>query len=417
MNEKKKKVPQLRFPGFSGEWEERKLGDVLDEMKSGLSRMLSNDDIGLPVVRANNVNDGTLNLVDDVKYWYIDDPQGANTSNYLVHKNDILVNFINSEAKMGTATIVDEEPDRDTIYTTNIMKLKVNSQNDPYFVFNQTFCQKYKNYVKSITKPAVNQASFTTVDFKKFDFSVPVKEEQQKIGAFFKQLDNLITLHQRKLSHLQTRKKGLLQKMFPKDGELFPELRFPGFTDAWEVRNMNDLVSQVVREVPKPIKAYKRISVRSHAKGTFHQNVDDPSTVAMDKLYVVKVNDLIVNITFAWEHAIAIAKPEDDGLFVSHRFPTYRADGKSDIQFVRYMVSRENFRRKLEFISPGGAGRNRVLNKSDFLKIRVVVPTTLKEQENIGNYFNKLDSQITLHQRKLNHLQTRKKALLQQLFV
>ena len=108
-------TPNIRFDGFTGDWEQRKLGDVIAELKSGLSRQLDNADIGLPVVRANNINDGKLDMENDVKYWYKDDPQGADTSNYLIHKNDILINFINSEAKMGTATIVDIEPARDTI--------------------------------------------------------------------------------------------------------------------------------------------------------------------------------------------------------------------------------------------------------------------------------------------------------------
>ena len=163
---------------------------------------------------------------------------------------------------------------------------------------------------------------------------------------------------------------------------------------------MGELVEQITREVPKPDKPYYRLSVRSHAKGTFKQFVDDPDKVAMDKLFTVKENDLIVNITFAWEHAIAVVSKENDGLLVSHRFPTYRADGKSDINFLKYLVGQEDFRRKLEFISPGGAGRNRVLNKQDFLKIKIIVPSQVSEQENIGRFFSNFDDLITLHQRK-----------------
>lgn len=198
--------------------------------------------------------------------------------------------------------------------------------------------------------------------------------------------------------------------------ENVPKLRFPGFTDGWEKRRLGDLVTQVIREVPKPSEPYYRISVRSHAKGTFHQKVDDPSEVAMDKLYIVKENDLIVNITFAWEHAIAVAKKEDDGLLVSHRFPTYRADENSDIKFMHYLVSREYFRKKLEFISPGGAGRNRVLNKEDFLRISEVVPPTIEEQKNIGSFLAQIDNLITLHHSKLNNVKNLKAGLLQKMF-
>ena len=104
-----------------------------------MSRELSNDDIGLPVIRANNISDGILNLDRDIKYWFKEDPKGANTANYFVKENDILVNFINSEAKMGTAAIVLREPDRETIYTTNILKLTVKEDYYPYFIYLMTF--------------------------------------------------------------------------------------------------------------------------------------------------------------------------------------------------------------------------------------------------------------------------------------
>ena len=140
-----KAVPEIRLDGFEGEWRIIKLGDVLSELKSGLSRELSNDDIGLPVIRANNISDGILNLDRDIKYWFKEDPKGANTANYFVKENDILVNFINSEAKMGTAAIVLREPDRETIYTTNILKLTVKEDYYPYFIYLMTFVQSYQN--------------------------------------------------------------------------------------------------------------------------------------------------------------------------------------------------------------------------------------------------------------------------------
>ncbi|MEI3023847.1 MAG: restriction endonuclease subunit S [Streptococcus sp.] len=168
--------------------------------------------MGLPVIRANNISDGNVNLERDIKYWFKENPKGADTA-YFVKENDILVNFINSEAKMGTAAIVSREPDRETIYTTNILKLTVKEDYYPYFIYLMTFVQNYQNYIKSITKPAVNQASFTTVDFKKYEFLCPAFQEQQAMGAC-SNLDNLISAHQEKISQLETLKKKLLQDMF-----------------------------------------------------------------------------------------------------------------------------------------------------------------------------------------------------------
>ena len=191
-----KHIPEIRFKGFTDAWEQRKFSDIFAEVKSGLSRMLSNDDIGLPVVRANNINDGQLNLADDIKYWYKNDPQGANTNNYLIDQGDILINFINSEAKMGTAAYVTRRPERDTIYTTNILRCKVNDEYNSYFIYSLTFLNSYKNYIASITKPAVNQASFTTVDFKKYSIKIPTEKEQNQIANLIETFNQLITLHQ-----------------------------------------------------------------------------------------------------------------------------------------------------------------------------------------------------------------------------
>lgn len=184
---------RTRLDGFDGEWEEVELGNIISSLKSGLSRELRNYDVGLPVVRANNINDGKLNLNDDVKYWYKDDPKGADTSQYLIKKDDILVNFINSEAKMGTSAIVLRDCSRDTIYTTNILRMRVKDNFCSKFLFYITFTNLYKKYIIDISKIAVNQASFTTVDYKQFKFRAPIDtEEQQAIASVITAMDEEI---------------------------------------------------------------------------------------------------------------------------------------------------------------------------------------------------------------------------------
>ena len=203
--------PSYRFVGHTEPWEEKKLGEVTSDLKSGLSRMLANEDIGLPVIRANNINDGYLDLSNDIKYWYEVDPQGSNTNNYVVEENDILINFINSEAKMGTSAIVRFPLDRKTIYTTNILRLRVSEGISSNFIFYIFSISRYINFIKSITKPAVNQSSFTTVDFKKFIIFLPSLPEQTAIGSFFQDIDQLISLQQRKLEVLKEQKKTYLK--------------------------------------------------------------------------------------------------------------------------------------------------------------------------------------------------------------
>ena len=214
MTEHKKLQPEIRFARFTDDWEQRKLGEFVSSLRSGLSRMLDSEDIGLPVIRANNINNGYVDLENDIKYWYQIDPMGANTRNYLVAKDDILINFINSESRMGSAAIMRSIPSRDTIYTTNILRLRLTSDLDPYWFYIQTQSKLYLEYIKSISKVAVNQASFTTVEFKNFTFFCPSTKEQTQIGNFFKQLDDTIALHQREVEKYKKIKQSYLEKMF-----------------------------------------------------------------------------------------------------------------------------------------------------------------------------------------------------------
>ena len=245
--------------------------------------------------------------------------------------------------------------------------------------------------------------------------ALPSVSEQSAIGSLFRTLDDLLTSYKDNLANYQSLKATMLSKMFPKAGQTVPEIRLDGFERKWEKKKLIDIVSPVSRKVKKPSDPYYRLSIRSHAKGTFKQFVDDPKKIAMDNLFEVKENDLVVNITFAWEHAIAVASKEDDGLLVSHRFPTYVID-KSDKNFINIYIKREEFRQKMDLLSPGGAGRNRVLNVKDFINIQMIVPE-LEEQQAIGAYFSNLDNLIDAHQEKITQLETLKKKLLQDMFI
>jgi len=200
--------------------------------------------------------------------------------------------------------------------------------------------------------------------------------------------------------------------------ELKPNLRFPEFLDApqWTKKPLEEILLPIVRERTKPVEAYTGLGLRSHGKGTFLKNLENPDKNSMEYLYEVQCDDLIVNITFAWEGAIAIAKSTDTGALVSHRFPTYEFKRDSAIpDFFRYIILDKQFVYKLGVISPGGAGRNRVLNKNDFLKLRVILPE-VSEQQKVADCLTNLDELIAAHGHKLDTLKTHKSGLMQQLF-
>lgn len=169
----------------------------------------------------------------------------------------------------------------------------------------------------------------------------------------------------------------------------------------WQVLPIKYIVKQVKREKEKPSEPYWRLSVRSHAKGTFHSFVENPEQVVMEELFEVKENDLIVNITFAWEHAIAIVKKEDEGLLVSHRFPTYEFNKNACVKFYENIIKFPRIKKMLGDMSPGGAGRNRVLNQTDFYNKLYVPYTSRKEQEKIAEILSCCDKVIELKEKTI----------------
>lgn len=195
-----------------------------------------------------------------------------------------------------------------------------------------------------------------------------------------------------------------------------PELRFSEFSTEWEQTELGKLLIYKPRMVPKPTTPFKALGLRSHYKGTFQKLNFDPNRISMDKLFLVEENDFVLNITFAWEGALAIAKKEDSGSLVSHRFPTYIFDENvSNHKYFRYVYPTNKMKYALRNISPGGAGRNRVLNKSDFLKLKIYLPS-LSEQQKIANFLSSTDSWIINLQSQKESLELYKKGVMQKIF-
>ena len=208
---------EIRFKDDNGndypEWVEKRLGEITTLMQSGLSRKLSDKDIGVPVIRSNNLQNGRVKT-HDIKYWHKIDDKGAKMENYYLKEKDLLVNFINSLSQIGKVSIYNNEFDREIIFTTNIMRLNFKENIDPKYIFNLFQAKRYADFIQSISKPAVSQASFTTVDFKMFKFKLPCLEEQEKIANFLSSIDKKIEVVTKEIERNKEFKKGLLQQMF-----------------------------------------------------------------------------------------------------------------------------------------------------------------------------------------------------------
>lgn len=168
---------------------------------------------------------------------------------------------------------------------------------------------------------------------------------------------------------------------------------------AWEQRKLGDLLSRYENHVPMPINGYWRLGIRSHCKGTFHTFVESGKELEAAQMSKVKAGNFILNITFAWEQALAITRQEDEGKLVSHRFPQFTPTKELDIEFFQYLMTSNAFKHHLELSSPGGAGRNKVLKISEMLKYEIRLPS-IDEQLAISNGLNQISNLITLHQQE-----------------
>ena len=197
--------------------------------------------------------------------------------------------------------------------------------------------------------------------------------------------------------------------------EQVPAIRFQGFADPWEQRKLSEVFSSYTDPVDIPHDGYERLGIRSHAKGTFHSYVPAGHELQTAQMHRVAANKFIVNITFGWEHAVAVTDENDAGKLVSHRFPQFSLSDELDPQFLKFIILDERFRHHLWLASPGGAGRNRVLNLNQMLQYEIQIPCVAEQRKIAGALIN-IDTLITLHQRKYDKLVAIKRSMLEKMF-
>lgn len=400
------KTPKLRFKEFSGEWEKTSLKKVTNGFEYGMNSASTEFDGENKYIRITDIDESTSKYIDS----NVVSPLGELEDKYLVKENDIL--FARTGASTGKAYLYDSK-DGKLYFAGFLIRANVNTDNNAKFIFLQTKTRKYDKWVKVMSMRS-GQPGINSQEYASYSFNCPSKEEQEKIASFFSLIDKKISLQSEKVGMLKEYKKGMMQKIFSR------ELRFKDDSGRdypeWEDGKVKNIITEHLYQLDKPSDSYWRLGLRSHGKGTFYEYVTDPSKISMDKLYEVKKDMLIVNITFAWEHAIAVTDEHDEGKLVSHRFPTYDFNDNAVKEFYKYYVLLPKFRHYLENASPGGAGRNRVLNKKQFLEIYAPIPC-VEEQNKIASVLGKLDKKIQKEQEKLDSLNEYKKGLLQQMFV
>ncbi|MFN6872539.1 restriction endonuclease subunit S [Enterococcus hirae] len=388
--------PEIRFPGFTEDWEQHKLIEVA-RYRNGKAHEQAIDESGKYIV----VNSKFVSTNGRVKKYtnIIIDP---------LKKNELA--FVLSDVPNGKAIARTFLVDKEHRYSLNqrIAGITPHKDTDSYFL--NVLMNRNPYFLKFDN--GVGQTNLTKADVENFIGHYPSYEEQQKIGTFFKQLDDTIALHQRKLDLLKETKKGFLQKMFPKNGAKVPEIRFPGFTEDWEQRKLGDLGSVAMNKRIFKDQTSDNGEVPFFKIGTFGSHPDAFISRELFEEYKSKypypeVGDILISASGSIGRTV-VYQGEDE-YFQDSNIVWLKHNGRLDNKFLQQFYS------IVKWQGLEGSTIKRLYNKN-ILDTNISVPT-LDEQNKLGAFFEQLDDTIALQQRKLDLLKETKKGFLQKMFV
>ncbi len=409
MDKNKVNVPKIRFPGFTDPWEQRKLGEISDKVTEKNIKNFYDETF---------TNSAEFGIVTQRDFFDKDISNSKNLNGYyIVHNDDFVYNpRISNFAPVGPIK-------RNRLARTGVMS-------PLYYVFrthdiDKNYLEHYfdttcwHSFMKLNGDSGARADRFAIKDsvFIQMPIPFPSLEEQKKMAKFLDTIKILITLHQRKLNHLQDKKKGLLQKMFPKDGEKFPELRFPGFTDPWEQRKLGEVFEQTSEYVNPKLENLELWSLTV-------ENGLTPKTDRYNREFLVKKEDQFKSVSnneFIYNPMNMTLGAIDLNLTgkkvaVSGYYITMKTTDNYDNMYFGIWLKTSLAIRMYKLFATGSLIERQRVQFPTFSQIKASVPIK-EEQSKIGQFFNQLDNLITLHQRKLNHLQQQKKGLLQQMFI
>jgi len=403
------KKPAIRFAGFTEDWEQRKLGEVGtittgNTPSTAVTEYYSDD--GIVWVTPTDISKN-ITYETEKKLSKLGRQVGR-----VVPKNTILVTCI---ASIGKNTMLGNTGS----FNQQINGLTPNENKyEPYFLLTESelWSAQMKKSAAAGTMQIVNRTEFS--ELKTW---IPTLDEQKIIGTYFRNLDNLITLHQRKYEKLTNVKKSMLEKMFPKNGRDVPEIRFKGFTEAWEQRKLGEVVQIERGGSPRPIDDYITDSPNglnwvkigdAPAQGHYiTKTAEKIRPEGLSKTREVHPGDLILSnsMSFGKPYIMGIDGCIHDGwLLIRDTNSTF------DLTFLCHLLGTPQMLDQYRSLAAGSTVNN--LNKELVGNTAVTIPK-IDEQRVLGQYLELLDNLITLYQRKLEKLQNIKKSMLEKMFV
>ena len=405
------KTPSIRFKGFTDPWEQRKLGDISSLITKGTTPKDKSGTGEVNFIKVENINDYSGNITGMSKIS-LEEHQGYLKRSQL-QEGDILFSIAGT---LGRVTSVNKAIlPANTNQALSIIRLKEGN-----LEYVKT-CLKGNVVADFIRRnPTIGaQPNLSLEQVSNLEIGIPSEAEQKKIGEYFSNLDNLITLHQRKYNKLLNVKKSMLEKMFPKNESNIPEIRFKGFTDPWEQRKLGDVVKEITRNDPESEAPIMMITANNGFIEQSERYAFNNAGESLKKYILLKKGELAYNHGASklrpYGSCFALTTAENARIpFVYHCFFAENQNA----EFMSIELNGAEIENQLRKIVSSGARMDGLLNISfdEYTSVSVLLPST-EEQDRIADFFRQLDDLITLHQRELEKLQNIKKFMLEKMFV
>jgi type I restriction enzyme S subunit len=406
-------APQIRFKGFTDAWEQRKLGEVAEHFQYGLNASAKNYDGVHKYIRITDIDEDLRHF--DESNLTSPDISFDGADDYLLKHGDIL--FARTGASVGK-TYLHKNDNADVYFAGFLIRARFSDEHASEFIYQNTLTEKYYTFIKVMSQRS-GQPGVNAQEYAGYSLGMPVIEEQQKLGSFFRVLDNTITLHQRKLDGLRELKRGYLQLMFPQAGERVPRVRFIGFSDEWAERRLVDVTERVQGNDGRMDLPTLTISAGSgwlDQRERFSNNIagkeqENYTLLSKGELAYNKGNSKLAKYGVVFE-----LKTFDEAL-VPRVYHSFRATQESNAAFLEYLFASKIPDNELAKLITSGARMDGLLNigYEAFMGIIITVPTK-DEQDAIADYFRSFDGQVADQQAKLDKLKQLKNAFLQKMF-
>ena len=399
---KKSDAPAIRFKGFSDAWEQRKVSDLAEKTYGGGTPTTSNEAYwngDIPWIQSSDVVDGKLLGVEPRK-WITQDGLN-NSAAQLIPGNSIA---IITRVGVGKLAFMPYS------YATSQDFLSLSKLNaEPLFTVYACY-KKLQSELNAVQGTSIK--GITKDELLAKNIMVPRYAEQQQIGAFFKQLDNLITLHQRKYNKLLNVKKSMLEKMFPKNGSNIPEIRFKGFTDPWEQRKLGDVAKyRNGKAHENDISEQGKFIVVNSKFVSTNGEVRKFSNKQIEPLFKNEIAFVLSDVPNGRAIARTFLVDKNDKYTLNQRIAGITPIEGTCPYFLHILMNRNKY-----FLQFDDGAKQTNLSVDDVIEFAEYYPSS-EEQQQIGNFFRQLDNLITLHQRELEKLQNIKKSMLEKMFV